>query len=95
MIKFRRSFRFHRLLVLLFLLGAFAAAFNRTGSFTNTAFSQSYGGAGGYFCPSPYGCGNFGCHPRSIADPTIICNQYVIVSGASCPSPINCRKTSF
>jgi hypothetical protein len=50
------------------------------------------GGGGNYYCPSPSGCGNFGCHARSIADPTQICSQYVIVDGASCPSPIDCRQ---
>jgi hypothetical protein len=91
----RRAFRYRRFLMLLLLLGAFATAFSRSGSFTNTAFSQSYGSGGNYYCPSPMGCGNFGCHARSIADPTQICSQYPIMFGASCPSPINCRATSF
>jgi hypothetical protein len=94
MTYFRRAFRYRRFLILLLLLGAFAASFSRSGSFTNTAFSQSYG-SGNTYCPSPSGCGNFGCHARSIADPTQVCSQYVIVWGASCPSPINCRSTSF
>lgn len=49
------------------------------------------GGGGAPYCPSPTWCGNFGCHPRSIADPTQICSQYKIGDGpGSCPSPINC-----
>ena len=52
------------------------------------------GGGGGdlYTCPSKYGCGNLGCRAKSIADPTQICTQYVIVQGTSCPSPITCQK---
>lgn len=59
---------------------------------------ESGGGTGGgyYYCPSPEWCGNFGCRPRSETDPTLVCSQYKIGSGpGTCPSPINCKKTSF
>jgi len=92
--RVRRSLKLRRLLLLLVLFCGLIGAFSRTGSFTNTAFSQSYGSGGPYYCPSPSGCGNFGCHARSIADPTQICDTYPIFFGASCPSPINCRQVS-
>jgi hypothetical protein len=53
------------------------------------------GGSGGvYSCPSPVGCGNFGCHTRSYADHTQVCNQYKIGDGpGTCQSIINCMYT--
>lgn len=49
------------------------------------------GGGGGYSCPDGPTCGNFGCHPRSIADPTQVCSRYKLqASGPDCPSPVNC-----
>jgi hypothetical protein len=95
MIKFRPSFRLRRLLMLLVVFAALIGAFSRSGSFTNTAFSQSYTGPGGYYCPTSWGCGNFGCHARSIVDQTQICDTYPIGGGGGCASPLTCRKTSF
>lgn len=50
------------------------------------------GGGGPVTCPDSGTCGNFGCHRRSIADPTMVCSRYVLSGGApgSCPSPVNC-----
>lgn len=49
------------------------------------------GGGGGYVCPDGQNCGNFGCHPRSIADPTQVCSRYKLqATGPDCPSPVNC-----
>jgi hypothetical protein len=49
------------------------------------------GGGGGYSCPDAATCGNFGCHPRSIADPTQVCSRYKLqANGPECPSPVNC-----
>lgn len=54
------------------------------------------GGGGGtlWKCPDPLVCGNFGCHPRSIADPTQVCSRYKLDPDGpgSCPSPVNCTS---
>ena len=52
------------------------------------------GGGGGKICPDVTICGNFGCHPKSIIDPTMVCSRYLLDGappGSSCPSPVNCR----
>ena len=52
------------------------------------------GGGGGTACPDTTICGNFGCHPKSILDPTMVCSRYLLNGsppGSSCPSPVNCR----
>lgn len=51
------------------------------------------GGTGGWVCPDSQTCGNFGCHARSIADPTQICSRYNLegVPG-NCSSPANCTR---
>ena len=82
------------LLVCLLLLGAMFIAFSSSGTFTKMAFAQNYGGTGGSKCPDPQICGNFGCHPKSIADPTMVCSRYLLIGappGSSCPSPVNCK----
>lgn len=95
-----------RPLLLLFVLGVFAAAepisptqaqqCEYCEAIEDGGSGDGSGEAGGggdlYTCPSKYGCGNFGCRAKSILDPTQICSQYVIVSGTSCPSPITCQK---
>ena len=49
------------------------------------------GGGGTVTCPDSGTCGNFGCHPRSIADPTQVCSRYKLqANGPDCPSPVNC-----
>ena len=54
------------------------------------------GGGGGWLCPDSQTCGNFGCHARSIADPTQICSRYKIGDGpGTCPSPVNCTRVNF
>jgi len=86
------------LLLASMLMGAMLGAFNSTNTFAQEIFYDGYddsgggGGGGTYYCPSPSGCGNFGCHARSIADHTQICSQYRIDAAASCPSPIDCSS---
>ena len=45
-------------------------------------------------CPDPLVCGNFGCHPRSIADTTQVCSRYKLDPDGpgTCPSPVNCVR---
>lgn len=55
------------------------------------------GGGGGesavWICPNSDKCGNFGCHPRSIADPTQVCSRYNFEGVPfNCSSPINCTR---
>jgi hypothetical protein len=88
----KRSIR--SLLVCLVFLAAMFGALSNSGTFTKMAFAQNYGGTEGSSCPDPQICGNFGCHPRSIADPTMVCSRYLLFGAppvSSCPSPVNCR----
>lgn len=52
------------------------------------------GGSDGKLCPDVTICGNFGCHPKSIVDQTMVCSRFLLDGappGSSCPSPVNCR----
>jgi len=49
------------------------------------------GGAGGWDCPYPSGCGSFGCQV-AFGGQSATCSTYAVIPGRSCPSPLQCRK---
>jgi hypothetical protein len=94
----------YQLLLALLLIGAIFASFQSSATFAQIVPEQPAldgggsgaggGGGGGVTCPDTTICGNFGCHPKSIADPTMVCSRYLLDGappGSSCPSPVNCR----
>lgn len=88
------------LLLASLLVGAIFVSFQGSATFAQIApeepilVGDSGGGSGGgagATCPDPLTCGNFGCHPRSIADPTLMCSRYKLEgTSGSCPSPVPC-----
>lgn len=57
----------------------------------STSLADYGGGGGAMWCPTNNNtCGDFGCHDRTELDHTQVCSRYPIVSGANCPSPVNC-----
>src|SRR5215510_3945939 len=90
---------FHLLLASL-LIGAIFASFQGSATFAQIVPEEpvldgggsggSGAGGGGVTCPDSDICGNFGCHAKSIADPTMVCSRYLLNTappGSSCPSP--------
>lgn len=94
----------YQLLLASLLIGAIFASFQGSAIFAQIVPEEpaldggGSGGAGGggkYTCPYPTGCATFGCHPKSIVDPIMICDTYPTMQGVSCPSPINCKPVKF
>jgi hypothetical protein len=90
----------YQLLLASLLIGVLFAAFQGSATFAQIVPEEpvlvgggggGVGGGGGKICPRLVGCGDFGCHPKSIIDPTMICSRYKLSEGPfSCPSPVNC-----
>jgi hypothetical protein len=70
----------------LLLLGAMVGALNNSGTFTQLAFAQNYGGSGS--CPAPAGCGNFGCHYDGTGHN--VCSLYNIPPATWCSGTRTC-----
>jgi hypothetical protein len=90
----------YQLLLASLLLAAIFVSFQDSATFAQIAPEEPVldrggsGGGGGVTCPDSTICGNFGCHPKSIIDPTMVCSRYLLNGappGSSCPSPVNCR----
>ena len=95
----------YQLLLASLLIGAIFVSFQGSATFAQIAPEEPVldgggsgggggGGGGGTTCPDSDICGNFGCHPKSIIDPTMVCSRYLLNGappGSSCPSPVNCR----
>lgn len=102
MIK-RISRQAYQLLLASLLIGAIFVSFQGSAAFAQIVPEEPVldggggavggGGSGPKLCPDSQTCGNFGCHPKSIADPTMVCSRYKLDENApgSCPSPVNCR----
>jgi hypothetical protein len=62
------------------------------GAFNSSTFAEGeiVIEGGSYSCPAPAGCGNWGCHAKSIADPTQVCSLYKITGPNDCTGSVTC-----
>lgn len=94
----------YQLLLASLLIGAIFLSFQGSATFAQIVPEEPVldwgggavggGGGGPKLCPDSTICGNFGCNPKSMLDPTMVCSRYLLNGappGSSCPSPVNCR----
>jgi hypothetical protein len=90
-----RRLNFKKMLLASILFGALSGAFGSSGAFTQTAFSQSYGGgtgncrdqlvAGGTYCAATW------CYYTIAGGPSSATCKYMRTQGTgTCPTGISC-----
>jgi hypothetical protein len=93
-----RSLKLRQMLMASLLFGALAGAFSSSGTFTQTAFSQQYGGSGGQGdCKdqkpdmTTY-CAVTWCYYTIAGGPSTATCKYMRIAGTgTCPTNISCR----
>ncbi len=88
-----RRLNLRQMLVASILFGALSGAFGTSGAFTQTAFSQSYGGTGtcrDKWVGSTY-CSAFWCYYTIAGGPSSATCKYLITQGSGpCPDNDHC-----
>lgn len=88
-----RRFNFRQLLLASILFGALSGAFGSSGAFTQTAFSQSYGGVGNCrdYVSGDTRCNAIWCYYTIAGGSGSATCKYMKISGSgSCPTGVSC-----
>jgi hypothetical protein len=92
-----RRFNLRQMLLASVLFGALSGAFGSSGAFTQTAFSQSYGGgtgdckdwsSGGTYCAATW------CYYTIAGGPSSATCKYMRIQGTgTCPTTTSCKPS--
>lgn len=74
-------------LILASMLVSVLGAFNPS-TFADEGTVLESGGS--YSCPAPAGCGNWGCHAKSVSDSTQVCHLYNLAGSTGCTGTRTC-----